>query len=56
MYQNEPTWPMFLAAYATGFPFDAVQAVATAAFLLLLSRPLLRRLDRLRLRYGFLDS
>ena len=41
-----------LAIYASGLPVNAVHAAATAVFLLLLTKPLLEKLDRLKLKYG----
>lgn len=41
-----------LAVYAAGLPTNAVHAAATAVFLLLLAKPLLEKLDRMRLKYG----
>lgn len=50
--QAEPTWDAFLTVYALGLPFDLVQAGATALFLFLLSRPMLEKLDRAKLKFG----
>ena len=55
MYQDNPTWPMLLAAYIQGFPFDLVQAAATAFFLWVLSRPMLEKLDRIKVKYGLVE-
>ncbi len=56
MYQDQPTWPMFLAAYIQGFPFDLVQAAATAFFLWVISRPMLEKLDRIKVKYGLVEA
>ena len=55
MYNDHPTWPMFLAAYLQGFPFDLVHAAATIVFLWFLSRPMLEKLDRIKVKYGLID-
>ncbi len=55
MYQSNPTCGMFLVSYATGFPFDLIQAIATVIFLWLVSRPMLEKLDRIKLKYGFAE-
>ena len=55
MYQDHPTWPMFLAAYIQGFPFDLVHAAATAFFLWVISRPMLEKLDRIKVKYGLVE-
>jgi energy-coupling factor transport system ATP-binding protein len=56
MYNDHPTWTMFLTAYLMGFPFDLVQAVATVIFLWFLSQPMLEKLDRIKVKYGLIES
>ena len=56
MYNDCPTWPMFLSAYLMGFPFDLVHASATAFFLWFCSRPMLEKLDRIKVKYGLIES
>ena len=55
MYNANPTWPMFLAAYISGFPLDLIQAVATVFFLWFFSRPMLEKLDRIKVKYGLIE-
>ena len=55
MYQTEITWPMIVTAYALGFPFDVIHAVATVFFLWVISRPMLEKLDRIKVKYGLLE-
>jgi energy-coupling factor transporter ATP-binding protein EcfA2/uncharacterized membrane protein len=55
MYQANPTWPMFAAAYLTGFPFDLIHAVSTVFFLLVLAEPFLEKLDRIKHKYGLME-
>ncbi len=54
MYNANPTWPMFLTAYISGFPFDLIQAIATVFFLWFFSRPMLEKLDRIKVKYGLI--
>ena len=54
-YNANPTWPMFLTAYLMGFPFDLIHAVATVIFLWFISRPMLEKLDRIKLKYGLIE-
>jgi len=54
IFQNAPTWQMIAAAYIAGFPFDLIHAAATVIFLLLLSRPMLEKLDRIKIKYGLI--
>ncbi len=55
-YNDHPTLPMFIAAYLTGFPFDLVQAAATVFFLWFISRPMLEKLDRIKVKYGLVEA
>ncbi len=55
MYNDHPTWPMFLSAYLMGFPFDLVHAAATVFFLWFCSRPMLEKLDRIKVKYGLIE-
>ncbi len=56
LYQSEPTLPMFLAAYLQGIPFDLVHAVATVLFLAVAARPMLEKLDRIKVKYGLIEE
>jgi len=51
MYQENPNMEMILAAYAMGIPYDLVHAGGTFIFLLLLSEPMLEKLERLKQKY-----
>ncbi|WP_219837202.1 hypothetical protein [Paenibacillus sp. R14(2021)] len=55
MFTPTFTWGALLASYASGFWFDLVHAVATVIFLWYLSRPMLEKLDRIKLKYGLLE-
>ena len=48
------TWESLLTAYAMGFPFDCVHALATVVFLFILSGPILDKLERIQRKYGLL--
>ena len=54
-YQTPPTWEMLLVAYLQGIPFDLVHAGATAVFMLIFSRPMLEKLDRIKVKYGLVE-
>jgi energy-coupling factor transport system ATP-binding protein len=56
IYNDHPMWPMFLSAYILGFPFDLVQAAATVFFLWIFSRPMLEKLDRIKVKYGLVET
>ena len=52
MFQPTPTVEMFIVQYLRGVPFDLVHAAATVVFLLIISRPMLEKLDRIKSKYG----
>ena len=55
MYQTEITKEMLITTYMLGFPMDVIHAVATVFFLWLVSRPMLEKLDRIKVKYGMLE-
>lgn len=54
-FQARPTIEMFLIAYLRGFPFDLVHATSTVVFLYFIARPMLEKLDRIKLKYGLIE-
>ncbi|MDR1329504.1 MAG: ECF transporter S component, partial [Oscillospiraceae bacterium] len=56
MYQPSPNKMMFLAAYLQGLPFDLVHAAATVTFTLIFSRAMLEKLDRIKIKYGLVET
>ena len=55
MYNAVPSWQLWLATCASGFVFNLIHAGATAVFLLLLYKPLLSKLARVKEKYGLLE-
>lgn len=55
MYNAAPSWQLWLATCASGFVFNLIHAGATAVFLLLLYKPLLSKLARVKEKYGLLE-
>jgi len=55
-YNSHPTFTMLLSACLIGFPMDLVQAVATVFFLWVASRPMLEKLDRIKVKYGLVEA
>lgn len=53
---DKPAWGLLLSAFSAGAIPNLVHAAATVVFLLLLARPLLKKLDRVRVKYGLLDQ
>ena len=50
--QPDVTFGMILTAYATGFAFDIIHAVATAIFLWFMAKPFEEKLSRIKKKYG----
>ena len=48
--------PSVLAVYMAGLPGNAVHAAATFLTLFLLGRPMLEKLDRIKVKYGMMDG
>jgi len=55
MFTSHFTWEGLLAVYASGFWFDMVHAVATVFFLFILARPMIEKLERIKVKYGLID-
>jgi len=55
IWQPSPTPGMFLAAYLQGIPFDLIHAIATVTFLIIISQPMLEKLDRIKIKYGLVE-
>jgi energy-coupling factor transport system ATP-binding protein len=56
MYQIRPVKEMFFLAYLQGIPLNLVHAAATAFFLFVISRAMLEKLDRIKVKYGLIES
>jgi uncharacterized membrane protein len=55
IYQGTPNSAMLLAAYLQGIPMDLVHAAATVTFMLLIAKPMLEKLDRIKVKYGLVE-
>ncbi|WP_199731631.1 ECF transporter S component [Cohnella endophytica] len=55
MFTPTFNWGALIATYASGFWFDLVHAIATVIFLLVLSRPMIEKLDRIKTKYGLIE-
>ena len=49
-------WDAVIAAFASGFPINLSQAICTVLVMLLFGRPLLDKLDRIKLKYGMMED
>ncbi len=54
MFPQEFSKHVVLLTLASGVPFNLVHAVSTVVFLLLLARPMLEKLERVKCKYGLL--
>ena len=50
------SWKEVLAVYISGFPVNCVHAVGTFIFLGVLAKPMMEKIDRVRLKYGMLET
>ncbi len=55
MYNAAPSWQLWLATCASGVGFNLIHACSTALFLLVLYKPLLSKLARVKEKYGLLE-
>ncbi|MGI6627811.1 MAG: ECF transporter S component [Bacillota bacterium] len=55
MFQGRLTKKTLIAAYISGFWFNVVHAAATVVFLLILSGPMIEKLDRIKIKYGLIE-
>jgi len=54
MWQPNPTAQMLLLYLLQGIPFDIIHAAATVTFLVIIARPMLEKLDRIKTKYGLI--
>ncbi len=47
---------VLLTYYISGFPMDCIHAFATAFFLMAAAEPMLEKLDRIKVKYGIIDT
>ena len=55
VFQPSPTRAMIWLGYLQGLPFDLVHAAATVTFMLIISQPMLEKLDRIKIKYGLVE-
>ena len=56
MFLPEPTRAGVLAVYLQGVPFNLIHALATVVFLAVAARPMLEKLDRIKVKYGLVEA
>ena len=47
---------VFITYYISGFPMDCIHAFATAFFMFVAAEPMLEKLDRIKMKYGIIDT
>ena len=52
---GEPNWKTLLAYYISGVPVDLVKGTSTFLFLWIGSRPMLEKLQRIKVKYGLIN-
>lgn len=56
MYTSELSWAALLPYLVSGFPVDCIHAAATCIFLWLTAEPMLEKLDRIKVKYGLIET
>ena len=56
MFLPEPTRAGVFAMYLQGIPFNLIHALATVIFLAVAARPMLEKLDRIKVKYGLVEA
>lgn len=55
MTQAKLSLEVVILSWIRGIPFDLIHGVSTVIFLLIISRPMLEKLDRIKEKYGLID-
>lgn len=56
IFTSHFSWKALMATYITGFWFNMVHAVATVFFLYFISQPMIEKLDRIKIKYGLIET
>lgn len=51
-----PTKELLALAYLRGIPFDLIHALSTVLFLAVAAKPMLEKLDRIKIKYGLVEK
>lgn len=55
-FQYKVTWPAIATSLVMGAPFDLIHGLATVFFLLVAGEAMLEKLDRIKVKYGLVES
>lgn len=56
MFLGNFNWKAFFAVYVSGFPFNVLHGISTVVFLFFLAKPMERKLERIKKKYGILEQ
>lgn len=56
LFSGDFKWKSLMAMYVSGFPFNVIHGVSTIVFLYFLARPMNRKLDRIKKKYGIMEA
>ncbi len=56
MWQSKITKEMIILSYVSGLPFDLIHAFSTAFFLWFISKPMIDKLERIKVKYGLIEG
>lgn len=56
MMTKAPSWDMIKSAFVLGLPFDLIHAISTAFFLWFIAEPMIEKLERVKIKYGLIES
>lgn len=56
MFSQTFSWKLLMAAYISAIPFDLIHATSTTIFLFVLSKPMIEKIERIKKKYGLLES
>ncbi|WP_165867456.1 ECF transporter S component [Paenibacillus pinisoli] len=55
MFTSDFSWKALLATYISGFWFDIIHALSTIVFLFLIARPMIEKIERVKIKYGMIE-
>jgi len=55
IFTGKFSWPALFATYISAFWFDMIHAIATIVFLYILSKPMIEKLDRIKVKYSLVE-
>lgn len=55
-FTSRITWQSVLTVYASGFSFNTILAAATAFFLFIMEKSMVKKLERLKTKFGLIED